>query len=146
MLSFRFGCSWVTRAGLTGALLWVPASMATVVSCGLSCGGHCEYRTVGMACYALPASTCLDGGADYACAVRTGCHCAGMSPTNLQPAGCNLGSCDQHKDQSTCLQTTGCEWSDACQDAIDCHSITNENTCNAQTEQCGWQKECATLG
>ena len=141
--SARLSCLSVIRCLLTIAVLLAPASMVTAVSCGLNCSTKCEPGSVLQACRDLPASSCLDGGTGYSCTVRTGCHCADMTNSNPEPPGCNVGACAAVTSQAECLRTTGCDWSDACQDSIDCHSFDeDQNGCNANEHQCEWYKNC----
>ena len=133
----------VPRCLSTVAVLLVPASMVVAISCGLNCGTRCEPAPKGPVCYTLPASTCVDGGAAYPCAVRVGCHCADMSSSNSQSSGCNVYSCSLASDEASCLAKPGCEWGDTCQDAIDCHIFdTDESGCSANWRQCAWHKDC----
>jgi hypothetical protein len=143
LLSAPVCCSWVMRYLLVGATLLTPASMVMTVSCGLNCSTRCEPESVGPLCFDFPAYSCVDGGAHYPCAVGTGCRCSGVSSSNLAPTGCNTAACDSAKDQSTCLTKPGCEWGDACQDLINCHSFDNdESACSANVYRCVWHRDC----
>jgi hypothetical protein len=133
----------IIRHVLTFAAPLAPASMIITTSCDLNCSARCESEIKGPPCYREPASTCLDGGTEYSCAVRTGCHCAGMSSSNPEPAGCNTAACDYIKDQASCSAKASCEWGDACQDLIDCHIFDqDQNGCNAHERQCSWHRDC----
>lgn len=145
-LGFRF--SGLNRLSVTyylllGATLLAPASMITAMSCGLNCSTRCEQNSLAVICSDLPASTCLDGGTEYQCAVGTGCHCASLTSSNLYPTDCNVAACDVSKDRSECLTKPGCAWGDACQDLVDCHSFdSNQGACNANEHQCHWSRDC----
>lgn len=119
--------------------LLVPASVVTTVSCGLGCTGHCEPGGGAQACYAVPASNCSDAST-APCTVRTACHCASLSSSNLYPTDCNIATCDDAKEETECLTKTGCAWSDACQYRVDCHTL-DENGCNNNSE-CHWSRDC----
>ena len=137
MKSFNLGRLVVFRWLLAGTTLLAPASMVTAVSCGLGCNNYCEASGNGIPCRSLPASDC--SSLSY-CSVRTGCHCAGMSNTNVEPVGCNVNACAFVTTQLECLRTSGCEWSDACQDAFDCSTL-DESACKMNT-LCSWRKDC----
>jgi hypothetical protein len=132
--------AWGTRGVLTGAMLLAPASVVSSVASCSTCSEKCEQASVvGVVCYEIPAEECA---ADQHCAVRTGCHCAALSSTGVDPAGCKLGSCPYVAKETECLKTTGCEWGDACQEKVICNSLGDENSCNnTANSRCSWMKD-----
>lgn len=124
---------------LAGVTQLAPASVVIAVSCGLNCSTRCESGSIMGSCYVVPVSNCSDASA-APCSVRTACHCAGMSSTNPEPSGCNVAACNFSATQAACLQTSGCEWSDACQERYDCNSL-DENGCKANSF-CYWIRDC----
>ena len=137
-LPFRIRNSSPIRYVIAIVALALPASTITAVSCGLSCNSHCEASGKGTPCWTLPASDC-SSSLSY-CSVRAGCHCAGMSSANPTPVGCNVTACGVVADQSTCSRTTDCEWSDACEETVDCSKF-DQVGCNS-TDRCSWTKGC----
>jgi hypothetical protein len=129
----------VGRYLLSGVTLLAPASMVTAVSCGLNCSAKCEHRSLGFGCIELPASTCLDGGTGYPCAVAVGCRCAAITDPTV---GCNFYACASSPERADCAATIGCEWGDTCRDLIDCHSLDSQSACAANERQCYWSKDC----
>jgi hypothetical protein len=131
--------AWGTRGVLTGAMLLAPASVVSSVASCSTCSEKCVQGSVGLACYEIPAKDCA---ADQYCAVRTGCHCAALSSTGVEPAGCNLTTCYHVENETECLKTTGCEWGDACQEKVICDSLGDENSCNdTANSRCSWMKD-----
>ncbi len=135
-----YGYRWtLMRCLLVSLAFLAPATMVTAVSCGINCSAQCEPSSQVVACIELSASNCHDGGADYACAVRSGCHCARVTDPTV---GCNSYACSVAEDQANCAKTIGCEWGDACRDLIDCRSLRDQSACEANSRQCRWSKNC----
>jgi len=132
--------SAVCRYVLAGAALLVPASVITATSCAdLNCGSTCDNRGGAIICGWNSASEC---SAYSFCAVRTGCACAGLSSSNLEPKGCSSATCWLAKNKSECITGTGCEWGDVCDEGVDCHTMDLDETACRQNPRCTYHKDC----
>ncbi len=134
----QWGRKTIARYLVSATTLLAPASMVTVISCGLNCNAKCESGPNGSVCTSKPASICLDAG-EYSCALTIGCRCG---PITDPKVGCNMAGCVGATDADKCARTPGCVWGDACRDAIDCHSLESESACRANDKQCYWSKDC----